>query len=73
MMFGGAQDLMLNTLAWLTASEERIAIRASIGAEEPIVLTLGQERTIAWVASLGAVQAIALIGAAVLLWRRRYR
>lgn len=73
MMFGGAQDLMLNTLAWLTASEERIAIRASIGAEEPIVLTQGQERMIAWVASLGAVQAIALVGAAVLLWRRRYR
>jgi len=73
MIFGGAQDLMLNTLAWLTASEERIAIRASIGAEEPIVLTLGQERAIAWVASLGSVQAIALVGAAVLLWRRRYK
>jgi ABC-type uncharacterized transport system involved in gliding motility auxiliary subunit len=73
MMFGGAQDLVLNTMAWLTASEERIGIRASVGAEEPIILTLAQQRTIAWVASLGSVQAIALVGAAVLLWRRRYR
>lgn len=73
MMFGGAQDLILNSIGWLTASEERIAIRASIGAEEPIVLTVGQERTIAWIASLGSVQAIALVGVAVLLWRRRYK
>lgn len=69
----GAQDLLLNSMAWLTASEELIAIRAATDAGEPIVLTRGQQRTIAWVASLGPVQAIALAGAIVLFWRRRYR
>ncbi len=73
MVYAGAQDLLLNSVAWLTASEELIAIRASTGAEEPLILTRDQQRRIAWVASLGPVQAIALAGAVVLFWRRRYR
>ncbi len=73
MIYPGAQDLLLNSIAWLTASEELIAIRASTHAEEPLILTRDQQRTIAWVASLGPVQVIALAGAIILFWRRRYR
>jgi ABC-type uncharacterized transport system involved in gliding motility auxiliary subunit len=73
MGIAGAQDLLLNSMAWLTASEELIAIRAATDVGESIVLTRGQQRTIAWVASLGPVQVIALAGAIVLFWRRRYR
>jgi len=73
MKYAGAQDLLLNSMAWLTASEELIAIRAVTSAEQPLILTRDQQRTIAWVASLGSLQAIAIAGTVILFWRRRYR
>jgi len=73
MMYAGVQDFLLNSLAWLTENEELIAIRPTGDVEQPLILTKGQQRVIAWVASLGTVQAIALVGIVVLLYRRRYQ
>ncbi len=67
------QDLLLNSMAWLTETEELIAIRPTANLDQPLILSTKQQRLIAWVASLGAVQAIALIGALVYARRRRYR
>jgi len=67
------QDLILNTMAWLTESEELIAIRPSRGTAPVVILTRDQQGIIAWVASLGVVQAVALMGVVVFIYRRRYR
>ena len=73
MKYIGAQDFLLNSMAWLTESEDLIAIRPSGTTEQPLILTRDQQRNIAWIASLSAVQVIAVIGAIILFWRRRYR
>ncbi len=67
------QDLLLNSIAWLTENEELIAIRPTANVDQPLILTPSQQRMIAWIASLGAVQAIALAGILVFLQRRKYR
>jgi hypothetical protein len=72
MNYAGVQDFLLNSLGWLTERED-IAIRPSGGIEQPLLLTSRQERIVAWVASLAAVQCVALVGVGVFVWRRRYR
>lgn len=72
-VIAGVQDFLLNSLAWLTESEELIAIRPRTDRDEPLVLTRDQQRLIAWIASLGTVQAVALLGVVVFVWRRKYR
>lgn len=72
MSYAGVQDFLLNSLGWLTERED-IAIRPTGGIEQPLLLTGRQERIVAWVASLAAVQCVALSGVAVFVWRRRYR
>jgi ABC-type uncharacterized transport system involved in gliding motility auxiliary subunit len=66
-------NLLLNMFAWLSEREDLIAIRATAEEDPPIFLTSSQERTIAWVASLGVVQLVALAGAAMYIMRRKYR
>ncbi len=66
-------NLLLNMFAWLSEREDLIAIRATAEEDPPILLTNSQERTIAWVASLGVVQLVALAGAAMYFARRKYR
>jgi hypothetical protein len=66
-------NLLLNMFAWLSEREDLIAIRATAEEDPPIFLTSAQERTIAWVASLGVVQLVALAGAAMYFMRRKYR
>ncbi len=67
------QDLLLNSVAWLTENEELIAMRPTADTDQPLVLSRNEQRLIAWIASLGAVQAIALVGIVVFLQRRKYR
>ncbi len=66
-------DFVLNTFAWLSEAEALIAPRANTNAQEPIVLTGGERRTISWIASLGSVQAVGLAALGTWLWRRRYQ
>ncbi|MDK1020934.1 MAG: GldG family protein [Candidatus Hydrogenedentes bacterium] len=67
------QDLLLNSVAWLTENEELIAIRPTGNVDQPLILSQNEQRLIAWSASLGAVQAIAFTGLLVFLQRRKYR
>lgn len=67
------QSFLLNSVAWLSENEELIGVRPTRADDVPIVLSDGQQRAIAWIASLGTVQVIALAGLAVFLARRKYR
>lgn len=71
--FASNQNFLLNTIAWLTESEDLIAIRATGKEDPPVLLSEGEERVVAWIASLGVVQAVALAGLVMFLARRRYR
>ena len=67
------QSFLLNSVAWLSENEELIAVRPTRTDDAPILLTRGEQRTVAWLASLGPIQAIALVGLGVYLARRKYR
>jgi hypothetical protein len=69
----GHINFVLNCMAWLTETEELIAIRPTGKEDPPILLTSGEEQTIAWISTLGLVQAIALAGIGVHLLRRKYQ
>ena len=69
----GNVNFMLNAVAWLTESDDLIALRASGPEDQPIVLNRNEQRAIAWFAILGTAQAVAVAGFVVFLWRRRYR
>ena len=69
---GGNHNFALNTMAWLTESEELIAIRPTGKEDPPIILSKRQQQAIAWIAALGLVQTVAAAGVAVHMWRRRY-
>jgi len=66
-------NFLLNTMAWLTESEELIAVRARGYQDEPIVLSQWQDRVVKWVSSVGVLQIVLAAGAAVYVWRRRYQ
>jgi ABC-type uncharacterized transport system involved in gliding motility auxiliary subunit len=67
------RNFILNAMAWLTEQPDLIAIRPTGVQDEPIVLTPGQERWIAYVTSLGIVQIVALVGIVVFILRRNLR
>jgi len=68
--FPGHVNFLLNAFAWLSESEELIAIRPSGLEQAPLVLTETQERLITWTASLATLQAVLLAGG-LMWWRRR--
>ncbi len=66
-------NFLLNSIAWLTESEDLLAIRPT-GKEDPaIVLSQGEQQAIAWISALGTTQAVALAGALMYLRRRRFQ
>lgn len=69
----GPENFLLNSLAWLTESEELIAIRPTGNEDPPLELTTAEQRIIGWIASLGSVQVIALASIAMHLMRRKYQ
>lgn len=73
MIYLGHINFLMNAMAWLSETEELIAIRPSGEEDPPIILTSAEEQFIAWVASLGVLQAVVVAGAVVHIWRRRYR
>ncbi|MCX5769952.1 MAG: GldG family protein [Candidatus Hydrogenedentes bacterium] len=69
----GNLNFVLNVFAWLTESEDLIAIRPS-GKEDPaIVLSEGDQRTVVYVAVLGTVQAVVAAGLIAYGLRRKYQ
>jgi hypothetical protein len=67
----GNFNFILNTVAWLTESENLIAIRPTGLEDTPLVFSNGQRRTLAWVSTLFTTQVVAVAGLAVWLLRRR--
>jgi hypothetical protein len=69
----GNLNFTLNVVAWLTESEDLIAIRPT-GKEDPaIVLSEGDQRTVVYVAVLGTVQAVVAAGLIAYALRRKYQ
>ncbi|HOZ44978.1 MAG TPA: GldG family protein [Candidatus Hydrogenedentes bacterium] len=69
----GHLNFFLNAMAWLTESEELIAIRPSGKEDPPVLLTEGQQRAIVWISVLGTLQVIAAVGLIAHGLRRKYR
>lgn len=69
----GNLNFLLNTFAWLTESEDLIAIRPTGREALPLILSPAQQRTLAWVSIMFTVQVVVLTGAGVHLLRRRSR
>lgn len=67
----GKASFLLNTFAWLTESEQLIAIRPRGSASQVLLLTESEQRTIIWISVLSTVQLIVVLGVGVLLYRRR--
>ena len=69
----GNFNFLMNTIAWLTESEDLIAIRASGVEASPIFVSAGEERAIVWISTLFTVQLVVLAGMIVFLMRRKYQ
>lgn len=70
---GGNLNFLLNAAAWLTQSEELIAIRAAASPESPLILSGVEERAVTWITTVLTVQLVLLPGAFIYLVRRRNR
>ncbi len=69
----GHVNFLLNAFAWLTESEDLIAIRPTGRESLPLLLTPLQQRAIAWVAIMLTIQAVLASGLAAYLLRRRHQ
>ncbi len=69
--FPGNKDLFLNTLNWLAGEEDMIAIRPKEAKITPLVLTATQGRIVFWLPVVVSPLGIMVVGAVVLLKRRR--
>lgn len=69
----GHVNFILNTFAWLTESEDLIAIRPTGRESLPLLLSPLQQRAIAWTAIMLTIQLVLVVGLAVYLSRRRHQ
>ncbi len=69
----GHVNFLLNTFAWLTESEDLIAMRPTGRESMPLLLTPLQQRTIAWTSIMLTIQAVLAAGLAVYISRRRHQ
>ena len=69
----GNLNFILNSMAWLSESEDLIAIRATGKQDPPVMLSDLDRRACVWVAVLGTLQTVVLAGLLVYLTRRRYQ
>ena len=69
----GNHDLVMNSVSWLAADEDLVAIRAKKRASQPLLLQPLQERLLFWVPLVIWPLILAIVGAAVIFKRRRGR
>ncbi len=67
----GHLNFLMNTFAWLTESEDLIAIRPTGREALPLILTDRQQRAIAWISIMLTVQVVVAVGLGVHALRRR--
>ena len=66
----GNINFLLNTFAWLSESEDLIAMRPTGKETPPLILSESQQRTIAWIAIMLTVQLTIAAGLVVYVVRR---
>lgn len=71
MTIPGHVNFLLNTFAWLSESEDLIAIRPTGKEALPIYLSPVQKSAVGWVSTLFTVQMVAAAGIVVYLLRRK--
>lgn len=69
----GHLNFLLNTFAWLSESEDLIAMRPTGRESQPLILTPLQQRAIAWVSIMLTIQLVLAAGLAVYLLRKRHQ
>ncbi len=67
----GHLNFLMNTFAWLTESDDLIAIRPTGREALPLILTDRQRRAIAWISIMLTVQVVVAVGLGVHALRRR--
>ena len=69
--FPGNINFLMNSFAWLTESEDLIAIRPSGKTDPPLILSDTQRRVVLWVSTMMTTQLAAIAGLLMFVWRRR--
>lgn len=69
----GNHDLAMNSISWLAADEDLVAIRAKKRANQPLLLQPAQERLLFWIPLVAWPFILAVVGAAIIFKRRRGR
>lgn len=69
----GHLNFVLNAIAWLSETEELIAIRPTGKEDLPVFLSTGEERAIVWISVLGTLQAVLAVGLVTYMLRRKYQ
>jgi ABC-type uncharacterized transport system involved in gliding motility auxiliary subunit len=67
----GNHDLALNSVTWLAADDDLVAIRAKTRKNQPLLLQPVQERLLFWVPLVVWPLLLALVGVVVIIRRRR--
>lgn len=67
--YPGHINFVMNTFAWLSESEELIAIRPTGKTATPLVLSEGERRAVAWISTLLTTQVVVVAG--ILMYFRR--
>ncbi|MCF8032569.1 MAG: GldG family protein [Desulfarculaceae bacterium] len=68
---GGNHDLAMNSISWLAEDEDLVSIRAKKKANQPLLLQPFEERLLFWVPLVVWPLIVAIIGAIVIIRRRR--
>jgi ABC-type uncharacterized transport system involved in gliding motility auxiliary subunit len=69
----GNHDLALNSVSWLAADDDLVAIRAKTRKNQPLLLQPAQERLLFWIPLVVWPLILALIGVVIFIRRRRTR
>jgi len=69
----GNHDLALNSVSWLAADDDLVAIRAKARKNQPLLLQPVQERLLFWIPLVAWPLVLAVVGIVVIIRRRRGR
>jgi len=69
----GHLNFLMNTFAWLSESEDLIAMRPTGRESQPLILAPVQQRAIAWVSIMLTIQLVLVAGVCVYFVRRRHQ
>jgi gliding motility-associatede transport system auxiliary component len=69
----GNRDLVLNSISWLAEEEDLVSIRAKKRSSQPLLLQPAQARMVFWLPVVAWPLALAVLGAFVVIRRRKSR